>query len=139
MNPVRPDPRPASALLAVVTGGLGLFFWSHSHALGAVLFLASALLLVRFGRGAAAECQLDTVGQRTCAHVLRVEEHDSNEQHMPPVIFHIVFQYADAAGVEHQNFIADYDKELAEKCRQSGAVVNIAYHPDYPDIFRWLN
>jgi hypothetical protein len=145
MNPlmkiVKPAPQPAYALLTVIFVGFGAVLYPRAgFKVAAVFFVIAAILAIKFIRGLMIESQLMKIGIRAEGRVLRVEQRQFHERGMPQSqVWRITFTYTDAMGVPHEQWVDEFDEETAKGYEKPGAVVNIRYHPDSPDQFRWLD
>lgn len=145
MNPltkiVKPDPQPAYVLLTVILAGFGAVLYPKAgFKVAAVFFAVAAILAVKFIRGVIIESQLMKIGIRAEGRVLRVEQQELHDRGMPQSqVWRITFTYNDVMGAPHEQWVDEFDEETAKRYEKPGAVVNIRYHPDHPDQFRWLD
>jgi hypothetical protein len=156
MNPlakiVKPDPQPAYVLLTIILTIFGVMLYrkagadfppavrSGFHGIAVVFLVVAAILIVKFARGLIIDLQVNKVGVRAQGRVVKVEQREFHEKGMPQSqTWRVTFTYVDGLGVTHEQSVDEFDEETAKRFQKPGAVVNIRYHPDYPDQFRWLD
>jgi hypothetical protein len=133
----KPRPMPAFVLLAIILTFLGVGISKQVPVVGAVSIVTALVLLLNFIRGLKQDLEVDRVGVVATARITRVEKKGGTYRGHPYDVWQVHYTYLDREGVEHADVMPIDAAEEARKYH-AGGTAQLRYHPDNPDIFRWL-
>ena len=134
---IKPRPFPAFVLIAIILIIFAVALAPAVPAVQASLIGVAAALLVSFARGVKQDLELAKVGIVVTVRVTRVEQKKGTYGREPDEVWQVYYTFQDHEGIMHENFMPIEDRDEASKY-SAGGTAQLRYHPNNPEIYRWL-
>jgi hypothetical protein len=134
----KPRPYPAFVLLAIIISGFGvLAVRPIVPILGDALVVAALVLLISFIRGLKQDLEVSKVGIVATAHITNIEVVSGTYRKRKYRVWQVYYTFQDLNGITHDD-VMPIDTYHEARKYHAGGTAQLRYHPNNPEICRWL-
>ena len=133
----KPRPYPAFVLLAIILIIFGVQLVRRVPILGEILFIGALVLLISFIRGVKQDLDVMKIGVIATANITGVEVQSGTYRKRRYRVWQVHFTFHDLHGNSHEDIMPLDTYHEAQKYH-AGGTAQLRYHPQNPEIFRWL-